>query len=239
MVGLPQIVQRLQASLQNRGLAVPEEIWMCRNCRDSGWIAKHNDTGKYLGMAPCVCRLEAKVNSVLPPEYWGLSLQNFVARSDPQETIIQAMRGNPKGNYFLAGKQGKGKTLLCYMLVREALLSGRKVTVCDLPTLIEQHQKSATLDSAPAPICTAESIRADRTQLVFFDEFDKLNLTSFTYRKVFELMQAIYSYRVQLLAASNLTSGELESFLVSREENYGLSITRRLFESQGMQEFTL
>jgi hypothetical protein len=84
-------------------------------------------------------------------------------------------------------------------------------------------------------VVTSEDLRSNsRRWLVFLDEFEKARPTEFAGEQLFLLMDAVYTYRHQLVVASNLGKDDLRARWSQASEQYGLSIMRRLLELDGL-----
>jgi len=211
-----------------------QEVFECVACEDRGWIFLEPR-----GVKQCEC-LKAKQRRRLldriPPEYSGFDLETIYAdatRHPQQESLINALRADPDISILLCGRVGCGKSLFGWLLYKKAIEVERPAVALPLAELLGQFRRYEC-GSDQLPAVTSESLRENRRWLIFLDEFDKARASEFAGEQLFLLMDAIYTYRHQLIVTSNISKDELRAHWSKASEQYGVSIMRRLLELDRM-----
>lgn len=83
----------------------------------------------------------------------------------------------------------------------------------------------------------SEDLKRGYSYTIFLDEFDKVNTTEFTSRKLFELLNAVRDFEHQLLITSNREWAELRSVWSRVDEMYGDSIMKRIEQCELIEMF--
>lgn len=236
-------IQNLLLTLSQSG-EMPN--YLCDECQDRGFIyLKEKSTNErfpnavYTVIKDCVCRLE-KLRQVRLDTI-PMNFRNAVlAKIEPmpnvhenQKTVIPAMKENPAGSYFLAGKTGKGKSLLMWALYREAVLADKKVVACTLTELLDEYKRFIQLSMANQPLVYPRLSSGDLTQnhtkySIFLDDIDKARPTEYAMEQLFELANAIYNYQHQVVVTTNLSLAKLIEHFERADERFGGAIVRRL-----------
>lgn len=211
----------------------------CDKCNDSGVVFFRQDG--YSFSRKCVCvvrRIQSQKLSVIPPAFKSANLENLQPdekRHPKQPVLIDAIRGNPEGSYFLAGRFGTGKTYLMWALYRHAVLAGKRTVICTLSELIGEYkrfiQQSSSGQQLQYPRVGAEDLRQQHTRYsIFLDDVDKARPTEYVAEQLFELVDAIYAFGHQIVVTTNLTAAALAQHFERADERYGGAIVRRITE---------
>ena len=191
---------------------------------------------------PCRCRLE-KVRrlklALIPPAFAGISLDSVKpnsAKHPHQAATVAAIKAAPEANYFLSGRFGSGKTLLMWLLYRDAVMNDRRVVFATLSELLNEHRKfirdSVAGNPPTVPRICAEDLRQEHTKYaVFLDDIDKAKPTEYAAEQLFELSDAICAYRHQIVVTTNLTVSSLVKHFERADERFGGAIVRRIVEN--------
>ena len=208
--------------------------YRCAECRDIGWIRTDRGSKK------CDClqrQIQARMLAQIPPEYRGMTLATVSpdpARHAKQSSTIQSVKANPGGSFLFCGRAGSGKSLMAWMLYREAIDADRSAVALPLSELLTQFRRYET-GGDQIPAVTSEILRDDkRRYFVFLDEFDKARPSEFASEQLFLIADAIYSFRHQFVITSNYGVNQLREHWSRASEQYGVSIMRRLLELDGM-----
>jgi DNA replication protein DnaC len=208
--------------------------YACATCSDLGWLFTDR------GAKPCECqkaKRRAKVFDRIPPEYRRFDLASIAPdpkRSEDQAKLIDALREDSGLSLLLSGRVGSGKSLVGWLLYKRAIEQDRPAVALPLAELLGQFRRYECGSDQP-PVVTSEDLRSNsRRWLVFLDEFDKARPTEFACEQLFLLMDAVYTYRHQLVVTSNLGKNDLRARWSQASEQYGLSIMRRLLELDGL-----
>lgn len=151
-----------------------------------------------------------------------------------QVEAVKAIKGNPGGNYFFAGDFGTGKTYLLWTLYRHAAEQDtRRLVVCTLSELLTEYKQfiQASINGDPLvyPRISADDLRQTHTKYsIFIDDIDKARPTEYTAEQLFELSDAIYAYKHQIVVTTNLTLEKLIDHFKRADERFGGAIVRRL-----------
>lgn len=213
----------------------PEELFSCVTCCDTGWIVVPQRGAKH-----CEClsaKQRARLLDRIPPEYRGFDLatvQPDASRHEGQASLIAALRKDADMSLLISGKVGCGKSLIGWLLYKRAIEGDRPAVALPLAELLGQFRRYEC-GSDTLPAVTSETLRdSSRRWFLFLDEFDKARPSEFAGEQLFLLMDAIYTYRHQLVVTSNVDKDELRAKWSQASEQYGVSIMRRLLELDGM-----
>lgn len=153
--------------------------------------------------------------------------------------MLARIKAKPDGSYILYGKNETGKTMVGWLLYRAAIEAGRPAIGLLLSELLDQF-KAWEVDPEKLPIVDSETLRSDKQRwFLFLDEFEKANVSAFTCRKLFQLLDAAYSYHHQLVITSNVSKDQLEAVWSRQDPVWGTSIMRRVLQADGMMEIEL
>jgi DNA replication protein DnaC len=232
--GIKPILEKL---LKTSASKTPNESfeYACPACLDTGWVTIEGKGAKW-----CECLKSKRYSQLIeriPPEYRPITLANVqpqVKRHPKQAAVLDAIKEDPSMSLLLSGRVGSGKSLIGWLLYRHAIEAGRPVAALPLSELLAQFRRyECGGDTLPA--ITAENLRVDTPRwFVFLDEFDKARPSEFASEQLFLLMDAVYTYRHQLVVTSNLGKDELREHWAKTSEQYGASIMRRLLELDGI-----
>src|SRR5262249_22270264 len=95
----------------------------------------------------CQCWHESRrrdfYNSV-PREFANIRLAEAradVSRHPRQAEVLDLLRREPFRSYLFVGPNGVGKTLFCWLLVKNAFEAGQKTVTADLDSLLKQYRR--------------------------------------------------------------------------------------------------
>jgi DNA replication protein DnaC len=237
---LKPIIAKLTTSALETQRKLSEFKHDCEACLDTGWVVVE---GK--GAHWCECfksKRYARLIDRIPPEYRLFTLENIlpdISRHEKQVDLFAAAKADPSQSFLLSGRVGCGKSLVGWLLYREAIEQGRPVVAMTLAELLAQIRKYEC-GSNELPAITADSLRDDTCRwFVFLDEFDKARPSEFACEQLFLLVDAIYTFRHQLVITSNLDKDELRAHWSKASEQYGASIMRRVIELDGLTRVEL
>lgn len=203
----------------------------CAACDDLGWIVEE---GK--GAVQCGClraRVLERALSNIPRIYRKFCLATIKPRVDlhaKQPEIITAITEQPQSSFLFFGRPGSGKSLMGWMLYRDAVERGRCAIGASCADLLTQIRRWE-FDADNVPAITAGDLRQSaRRYLVFLDELDKARPTEYAGEQLHMLTDAAYSFGHQLVITSNLNPDDLRFHWSRENATYGNAILRRLFE---------
>lgn len=211
-------------------------IVLCERCGDTGF--ERGPSGYQL----CQCRkdriMQAKLARV-PPEFRWATLENIradVTRHPMQAEAIEAMRADPFGGYFFGGRFGCGKSLLMWTLYREAVVSGvAKVVCCTLAELLSEYTAfigaSRNGGGGTLPRLNAAELRQEDVRYsIFLDDIDKARPSEYAAEQLFEIINAAYEFKHQIVVTTNLGIAALVDHFDRADERFGGAIVRRLID---------
>jgi hypothetical protein len=173
----------------------------------------------------------------VPERFRSVTLDSLVPVGAPtsklpvemQAKVITGLQANPDSSYLLCGDAGTGKThfssALFHRAVREwarkafeeEAMWERSVFRFNTKAILDQQVAWATKengDNTKEPDLTPNRIRKlagkGHKVCLFFDELDKFNPTKFKMDCLFELVDAIYETKGQVVAVGNATVPKLQ-----------------------------
>ena len=210
-------------------------LYECDDCSDSGFEVI---SGK--GARPCGCRLtkirEQRLAKV-PPVFAGVNLADIKpmpAKHKSQAEFVPAMLADPSASFYFSGRFGTGKSTFLWALYKHAVEQNRpKVVVCTLSELLNEYkafiQASIAGTEPKPPRLNADELRQKHTRYaIFLDDLDKAKPTEYAAEQLFEIVNAIYDFRHQVVVTTNLSVGKLVDHFDRADERYGGAIVRRL-----------
>lgn len=196
----------------------------------------------------CQCRLaQIRANRLakIPPKFAGHKLSTLepnTALHPKQAEVIPFIKANPESSYVLAGRFGCGKSLMMWMLYRNAIKqTPRRVVVCTLAELLAEFrafiQSSMNNETPKIPSLSAAELRQRETPYsIFLDDIDKARPTEYAAEQFFEIVNAIYEYQHQLVVTTNLQIRELSEHFDRADDRFGGAIVRRLVDNAKVVE---
>jgi hypothetical protein len=175
-----------------------------------------------------------------------------------QQRVIDCVRSGPYDSYLLCGESGTGKTTYSTALFSNALMEWafwaftkrappEGVWRIETHTLLAQHMDwNRRVDAlAMNPMTGEQEIQAPKPPLVtrakilaareagfrpclFLDELDKIVLSPAKLTTLFDLLDAVYTCRGQLVVCSNMTVHDISVLL---GERVGVAVVRRIKEA--------
>jgi DNA replication protein DnaC len=213
----------------------------CEVCNDAPTgmvIVRENG---YSFAKPCVCRLEKLRRNRLaqiPQIYKDVSIDTLKAINNSQQKAVALVKAYPQDNFIFCGRFGSGKTYLLWTLYKAAVMRDtERVVACKMVTLIDEYKRfiadsMANVDKPVYPRIAAADLRQDHTKYsIFFDDIDKETPTEFVAKQVFDLADAIYENKHQIVTTTNLTVTELVDYFDRADKRYGGGIVRRLIDN--------
>lgn len=188
----------------------------------------------------CVCRkaaIRAARLSKIPPKFAGFKLSTLEPKNPSQVKPIAAIKANPEGSYVFAGNFGCGKSLMLWMLYRNAIKqTSRKVVACTLSHLLDEF-RSFIRDGAVLPSLSAAELKQTHTPYsIFLDDIDKARPTEYAAEQFFEIINAVYEFQHQLVVTTNLKLSSLVDHFDRADERFGGAIVRRLIDGADVYE---
>lgn len=159
-----------------------------------------------------------------------------------QAEVIPFVKANPEHSYLLAGKFGCGKSMMMWLLYRHAIKqTSRKVVICTLAELLQEFrafiQSSVNHETPKMPrLCAAELRQNETPYSIFIDDIDKARPTEYAAEQFFEIVNAIYEFKHQLVVTTNLRVRELSDHFDRADERFGGAIVRRLVDNAKVYE---
>lgn len=173
----------------------------------------------------------------IPAEYRAFDLatvQPLASKHEKQVKLFAAVKANPAASLFLSGKNGCGKSMLGWLLYKQAVEDGRPVIFLTMSELMRQFREWE-LDSEKPATVDASSLRNTKSRwLIVLDEAEKVRPTEFASEKLCELLDAVYTHRHQLVVTSNFNANDLREHWSRYNPVYGASIIRRVMELDGL-----
>lgn len=200
------------------------------------------------GARMCVCRIariRADRLSKIPPKFAAHKLSTLEpdpARHPLQAEIVPFVKANPEHSYLLAGRFGCGKSLLMWLMYRNAIKqTPRRVVICTLAELLQEFRdfirSSIDRETPKIPRLNAGELRQrDTPYSIFLDDIDKAKPTEYAAEQFFEIVNAAYEFEHQLVVTTNLRVGELGDHFDRADERFGGAIIRRLVDNAKVVE---
>jgi DNA replication protein DnaC len=232
--------KRLKLLQESADESWAQENLNCKICRDVGMIVVPDKGAKL-----CECRLERERKrklTLMPAEYrkGAISLATMTPMPElhpKQAEYIELMRSDPLGKYVISGDFGTGKTHFFWALYLEAVRADRKIYAGTLRALIDEYQRgieaSQNQEAYILPIY-ADDFRQDAIKYsLFIDDIDKARPTEYVAEKLFDLVDAAYSFEHQIVVTTNLRIDQLVHHFRRADKEfgrYGGAIIRRLLD---------
>lgn len=228
-------VTDLQA-YKNQSQSSEAEPKVCWRCRGTGWQEMPG------GVRTCLCqRLKILRTSLrIPPVFGKPKLSRLRPRESAhplQANAIDTIKQAPAASYLFTGRNGSGKSHMCWALCRAALIRGRRVRAILLSELLGQYRQWELDESASRPVILPDDLKLGYPYTVFLDEFEKAKTTEFASRKLFELLNAARDFEHQLLITSNKEWDGLRNVWSGTDPVYGDSIMKRVEQCRLIEMF--
>lgn len=205
-------------------------------CRGIGWLF----TSK--GTYPCHCKKKADIEQRLAKiedEYRGYSLDTIqpdASRHPKQAQVLAMMRDDPRASFAFFGDNGIGKTLFGWLLYRRAVEDGRFAVAVKTKRLLDSYRRAEFDPDEPLAITADVLLRAETRYFVFLDEIGVASPSQYAGAQFYDLVDAIYTKRHQLVVTSHSTVESLSAHWSRSGDRYGVAILRRILELDGMTE---
>lgn len=243
MEAIKQQLALVKTALDGTPTSELETLSVCEICYGVGMEIV---PGK--GARTCECRLTEERKRLLaniPHKFATSCLGSLIPDASvhpKQASILSALRAEPEGSYFFAGRPGKGKTMFMWALYRHAVETGtRTVAVYSLSDLLEEYRqvfRSLEMNEMPRiPKLLPENLQQNkRKYAVFLDDIDKANATDYAAEQVYRLVNAIYEYGHQIVVTTNKSEQQLIDQYNKRDDSRGEPIVRRLIDGSTVIE---
>lgn len=193
----------------------------------------------------CRCRV-AKIRATrldkIPPRFAAFyltTLEPNLSAHPMQAEIVPQLKRNPEGSYLLSGRFGCGKSLMMWMLYRYAIKQTSQKVVClTLTELLNQYKAlfQGNEELTIPDLNASELKQTDLKYSIFFDDIDKARPTEYAAEQFFEIVNAIYEYKHQLVVTTNLPVAQLINHFDRADERFGGAIVRRLVDGAKVYE---
>jgi DNA replication protein DnaC len=212
-------------------------------CEGTGWRLIEG-----AGVRECQCRLDAKLERKLasiPTEYERLRLEEIrpnLHRHPKQAFFWRTIQAHPDRSYLICGRPGAGKSAAMWALYARAVEQRRPVAAISLAELVDEYKRAeiSRIDEGVEPRIAPADLKTKRERwFVGIDDFHIGRPTRFTGEMVYRLLDAVYSYRHQLVITSQLDKRKLEERWAEAGEGYGGAILRRILEIADFSYLTL
>ena len=176
-------------------------------------------------------------NSRIPKKYVGKTFKDYEVTADNENAVNAAhyiLNEEPKSLYFF-GESGTGKTFLVSIIAQELLKRGQSVIFSDVPSLFNKLRTSFAKNSK----VDIEDMMAtlEEADVLILDDLGTELVTEWATGQLYDLINARYNERRQVLITSNYTLGELEERLNNprdaKPDVMGSRISSRLMEMCG------
>lgn len=192
------------------------------------------------GARACICALKRERQRVLgkiPPKFREIridDLEPMPARHKTQVDHVPFIKANPDRSYFLAGDPGTGKSTFMWALYRHAIEKGEtRVVICTLSELLDEYRNfigaSMRNDDPKMPRLSPWELKTEQKFSIFLDDIDKANPTDYAAEQIFNLVNAVYEFRHQLVVTTNKTVDRLIAHY-DRSDHRGEAIVRRMLD---------
>lgn len=181
----------------------------------------------------------------IPPEYDHLRLRNIapdLKRHPKQASIWQTVKRQPDRCYLLCGRSGSGKSAVMWTLYAYAVEQNRPAVALSLCELIEDFRRAETVGYGDEYLPELHPSKLQTRSARWFVGIDDFHLgrpTRFAGEMIYRLLDAVYSYRHQLVVTSQLDRRGLERHWAEAGDGSGKAIMRRLMEINGATYLTL
>lgn len=214
----------------------------CR-CEGAGWILIDSK-----GVRECDCRIRSRITkklSRIPPEYEHLQLEQIapdLKRHPKQAFLWQMVKAHPGHCYLISGRPGAGKSAALWALYARAARRNQPALAMSLSELIEGFKRSEIArpeDDYQPELHPSELQTRSERWFIGIDDFHIGRPTRFAGEMIYRLLDAIYSYRHQLVITSQLDKRRLEQHWAEAGEGYGEAILRRVMEIEKASYITM
>ena len=224
---------------RSRGSSSPESQKADRGCKRCIGGFRLRERDGFEGVVECPCRKRRRYRGIVPQHFAKFNLGRLKpqpARHPLQADAIAALQADPHASYLLCGRNGAGKSLMGWCLLRQAVCESRRVVGINLAVLLDQYralEKPLREEEAlpPRPRITALDLEGPRNWFLLLQEFDKPRPTEYASERLFELVDMAFNYEHQLVITSNMDADELDAHWSTSSPRFGRSIMSRLRET--------
>lgn len=235
-----QIIRRLQS--RSGSQVLNSDPTYCDECQNTGHKVVIGQ-----GAMLCDCAVGQRIRdlqgtaqrelpvNVVPRRYEGLLIETMTPdldRHPKQTSLLSMLREDPKTSLVMYGADsfGTGKSAIGWALYQSAIAAKREAAGGRLASFVRMMQ-SWEIDNVE-PVVKPNDLRIWDHGLLFLDEFDKVKLSDFSVRQLFEFVNVAYEERQQVVIATNLSKDECASHWQDAGGKYGPAIYRRLFDRE-------
>lgn len=218
----------------------------CGVCFDTGLEVVR---GK--GARRCKCRLPRARGAALdriPPRYAGVTLAGLRPREDlhwKQREVVPGVKEFPNDNHLFCGKADTGKTHFLYALYQHAASQDRRVVAVTMSMLVElykaefERRREAEDDGArvAVPVRSHQLDQKAEKWTLCIDDIDKATPTKYVLELMFNLFNAAYNNKHQVVVTTQLDVPQLIEHFDSFDgdlKRYGHSIVRRIYNPENL-----
>lgn len=180
-----------------------------------------------------------------PERFRHVMLETLEPRDDlhpKQSEIVAYMRANPGDNYYFCGKEDTGKTHFLHALYGHAVTAGNsRVLYTTMNDLVLRTKEGFTRggDMQHDWLRIADLQQSSTRFSVFIDDIDKARATEFVGELIFAWIDAIYSFKHQLVVTSQLDPEKrvngldsLAQHFEKADPRYAKTIVRRIVNDE-------
>jgi DNA replication protein DnaC len=170
-------------------------------CDGSGWVAV--DTGKFIAMKVCVCKLEEtrrrQLYAIGDPD---ADFENFRVDSEYQQRMLNtAIAWEGEGWLSLLGQSGAGKSHLAISALKKRIAEGEDVHVESWTKYVDVVKKRFEEGSKSSEL----KKRCESVEVLLLDDLFKGKVTDADIQQTFELLNARYCKKLATIITSEMT----------------------------------
>lgn len=186
----------------------------CQACGGTGWVHPPG----HAAVARCECQkqriVQERIRTVLNdwPRYADAQLDDR-PRTLPQKAVLDAIRENPSGSYFITGNYESGKTHVLIAQYRYQALAGRNCILRSSKQLMDELRKAEITPpdgEQPFESPVLQMVNLAPAGHLFWDDIEKAAARSeFRAEAVFDLLDTICRRQLGLTVTSNVGLAQL------------------------------
>jgi len=248
MIGLDELIHRLQQNIRGQQAPAPEKAGggvNCEICGDTG-IACSGDAARV-----CDCQRHTgklKLQAGIAPELRDYSFEGFridyydgqhreralAALHGARDFARNCIQGRQTQGIMFTGDVGAGKTYLAAAIANELLGRGIQAQFLVVPDFLDDLRAAllhTAADSHEADdVALLRSVR--RVAVLVLDDLGAHNYTEWTCNKLYSLLNYRLNYLLPVIITTNLKMSELDEYLGERT-------TSRIVQMCGIRRLTV